>query len=456
MVIIMLSVVSTGLRAQCAGFPATLAETNCGTGTPLTSGANINSGTYSFCGSSATPTTFSGVNLSGGNITLCGNANISGNWNSGTIVVACGATVTFPSGLLMNSNIKVVNYGRVNITGNLEFQNSNNCFYNESSTAKLYITGNLIFPQNTNQDAYLKNNGYISIGGTFNARNGGFTCFSQDGKLETVNLNCGNNCGAPNNRFTFSSSSGSAIIRYTGSATLYSSLTSSGHYAINKGASASQNSSCPGAGWGSASVATNSPAIVVPAQTTCTLMTTCFTALPVTLTAFEVVGENAHVDAYWTTASELNNDYFLLERSADGTEWETVGKILGQGNSTTTQTYGYTDENPLRGISYYRLVQTDTDGKQTISGMRSVVISPEEEFVLYPNPAKDAVSLLPAAKTQIERIAVVDASGRTVQQTVVASEGLQTLDVSAFPRGVYTVVATLSNGFTAQRRLVLF
>jgi hypothetical protein len=370
--------------------------------------------------------------------------------------VACGATVTFSSGLLMNNNIKVVNYGRVNITGNLEFQNSNNCFYNESSTSKLYITGDLIFPQNSGQDAYLKNNGYISIGGTFDARNGGFACFSNSGKLETVNLNYGNNCSSSSNRFTFSSASGSAIIRYTGSANLYSSVTSSSHYAINKGSSATQTLSCGGAGFGSAAVATNSPAIVVPAQTTCTLTTTCFAALPVTLTAFEVVGENAHVDAYWTTASELNNDYFLLDRSADGTEWETVGKVFGQGNSTTTQSYTYADLNPLRGISYYRLVQTDTDGKRTISDMRSVVVSPEEDFVLYPNPAKDAVSLLPAAKVRIEEVSVSDASGRTVQHIAFASEGLQTLDVSVLPRGVYTVEATLSNGFTAQRRLVLF
>ena len=455
LVVMTVLLTSFRLTAQCSGFPATVAEPACGSGTPLTNNANINSGTYNFCGSSPTPTTFSSINVSGGTLNICGNVTISNlTFNSGTIVVACGATVTFAGTVTLNSNTKIVNYGRVNIGGTLNFQNTNNAFYNEGATSRLYVGTDIVFPQNNGQTAYLKNNGYISVGGTFDARNGGFSCFSAQSSLETVNLKYGTGCGAPNNSFTFSSGTGTAIVRYTGAATINGSFTSSTHYAINKGTTATQSFPCGASTWGSAAVATNAPAVIVPIPAVC-LVANCFSVLPVELTGFEAIAGKNSVSTYWTTESEVNNDHFLLERSSDGQDWEAIAKISGAGHSTSTLNYTYEDLEPLRGVSYYRLKQIDFDGTQTVSEIRSVVLGREDSFVLYPNPATNTVSLLLPENTSVEQLLLIDATGRTIKKQDNLQQELLMINVSDLPKGSYQVSVTFSNRSTRLERLVV-
>src|SRR5204863_239315 len=72
---------------------------------------------------------------------------------------------------------------------------------------------------------------------------------------------------------------------------------------------------------------------------------------------------NETVRLKWTTASELNNDYFTLERSGNGIDFNGLGRITGAGNNNNYQDYYFEDISPLRGINYYRLSQTDFDGR---------------------------------------------------------------------------------------------
>lgn len=85
--------------------------------------------------------------------------------------------------------------------------------------------------------------------------------------------------------------------------------------------------------------------------------------LPVTLTYFLVKPEGASALTVWETATEKNNDYFLVERSRDNENFEVMGRITGSGTTTIPHTYQYKDDAPLSGISYYRLKQVDFDGK---------------------------------------------------------------------------------------------
>ncbi|TAE80628.1 MAG: hypothetical protein EAY81_10345, partial [Bacteroidetes bacterium] len=94
--------------------------------------------------------------------------------------------------------------------------------------------------------------------------------------------------------------------------------------------------------------------------------------LPVKLIAFNAVLAHKKVNCTWETASEINNDYFTIERSVDGEDFEDVGTIKGRGNSSTNSHYHFTDNNPFEGISYYRLKQTDFDGKYTYSPIQKV------------------------------------------------------------------------------------
>ena len=68
-----------------------------------------------------------------------------------------------------------------------------------------------------------------------------------------------------------------------------------------------------------------------------------------------------YVDVNWITATEINNNYFTLERSATGINFEPIGYVQGAGNSTSTINYVFKDRDPLNGIGYYRLKQTDFD-----------------------------------------------------------------------------------------------
>lgn len=88
-------------------------------------------------------------------------------------------------------------------------------------------------------------------------------------------------------------------------------------------------------------------------------------SLPVELLDFSTKGNsNGQVDLHWATASEVGNDHFIVERSGDGKDWSALEKVDGQGHSTIVFQYNMTDERPLPGLNYYRLVQVDFDGNK--------------------------------------------------------------------------------------------
>ena len=113
-------------------------------------------------------------------------------------------------------------------------------------------------------------------------------------------------------------------------------------------------------------------------------------SLPIELVSFSANTEKGNVTIKWSTSSETNNDYFSIERSTNAIEFEVIDKIMGKGNSNTTNNYSYTDDNPLHGISYYRIRQTDFDGKNTVSEIISIDNSSIESiplsFEIFPNP----------------------------------------------------------------------
>ncbi len=85
--------------------------------------------------------------------------------------------------------------------------------------------------------------------------------------------------------------------------------------------------------------------------------------MPVELLYFRVQSLASSIYVEWATASESNNDYYSIERSNDGTNWESISLINGAGNSNNVSTYSFSDFSPFIGIAYYRLKQTDFDGK---------------------------------------------------------------------------------------------
>ena len=85
--------------------------------------------------------------------------------------------------------------------------------------------------------------------------------------------------------------------------------------------------------------------------------------LPIELYDFSAEVNNSSVIVNWTTATEINNDFFTIERSLDGRNWSVLGYVDGAGNSNSMLNYEFIDNMPVNGVSYYRLKQTDYDGK---------------------------------------------------------------------------------------------
>ena len=112
-------------------------------------------------------------------------------------------------------------------------------------------------------------------------------------------------------------------------------------------------------------------------------------SLPIELTSFTAIPSENHVILSWTTSSETNNDYFVLERSIDGENWDHIFTCDGAGTSTETHIYSFYDANDLDGILYYRLMQTDYDGTISYSEIRSVSFRNNDIMVIaYPNPSR--------------------------------------------------------------------
>lgn len=139
--------------------------------------------------------------------------------------------------------------------------------------------------------------------------------------------------------------------------------------------------------------------------------------LPVELIRFDVIRQSDKVSLHWTTATEINNDYFTVERSADGLQFSELSVIDGAGNSVTPIDYVIDDLHPLKGINYYRLKQTDFDGNFSYSPVKTVVFNDHQEWALYPNPAtnSDFVELVLPVEDHY-RIYVTDLSGRNVSE----------------------------------------
>jgi hypothetical protein len=172
---------------------------------------------------------------------------------------------------------------------------------------------------------------------------------------------------------------------------------------------------------------------------------------PISLLYFDAKEMGTEVEATWVTESEINNNYFVVERSADGVNFNEVGRRNGAGNSSSTLYYSLIDGHPLKGISYYRLRQVDFDGTESYSNLVAVSFLEQNVLNVYPNPAQSDVqcSFTAAAAGEVI-IEMIDALGKTVlSQKVSVTKGLNVitdLDIQLVPRGVYIMQVKPLNG----------
>jgi len=152
--------------------------------------------------------------------------------------------------------------------------------------------------------------------------------------------------------------------------------------------------------------------------------------LPIELINFEARVYGNEVLTRWSTASELNNDFFTVERSSDGLEFSEIGIIKGQGTSQQKSDYQFVDIKPLPDVSYYRLKQTDYDKKSSYSRIVSVTREDGGGLIVYPNPTQGF-----ALANQKGNFILFNSIGQIVLKIADDDE----FDLTQLPKGVYTV-----------------
>jgi len=170
-------------------------------------------------------------------------------------------------------------------------------------------------------------------------------------------------------------------------------------------------------------------------------------ALPIELLSFEAHQIDQTVQVDFTVESQINNDYYTVWRSEDGGNYEKITMIPGDGNSNTTKDYEYIDNNPIPGLSYYCLSQTDYDGFLTGYPAKSVLFRPTStiDLNIKPNPAVDVINLEVAEQDGTyfnHHVKIYNVYGDEVYNKMFMGENFNiNIDVSKFKKGSYVAVS---------------
>lgn len=174
--------------------------------------------------------------------------------------------------------------------------------------------------------------------------------------------------------------------------------------------------------------------------------------LPVELTGFDARLNANAVKLTWQTASEINNDFFSVERSTDGKHFENIENIGGAGNSTTLHTYSTSDFSPPAGLVYYRIKQTDFDGHAEEFEIKSVKVesTAESDFRIesvFPNPFRDHVTLRLHAADEVQlTVSIISAGGnRVLTKTFDVASGTGNVELTTdehLPDGLYMLTVS--------------
>ena len=181
------------------------------------------------------------------------------------------------------------------------------------------------------------------------------------------------------------------------------------------------------------------------------------TNLPIELLYFNAKAiDNKEVQLTWETITELNNDYFTVERSANGTDWEYVGKVSGSGTTTENRLYELMDDDPYFGDSYYRLKQTDYDGTYAYSETRTVYLSRNIELSIYPNPTPGALTIEVESSSKEDLLLtyeLISLRGEVLMEGVLEFP-YHTMDLSKLSEGAYWLKAKAGDAAIVSKRII--
>nr|WP_090374452.1 FG-GAP-like repeat-containing protein [Dyadobacter sp. SG02]SEI59214.1 Por secretion system C-terminal sorting domain-containing protein [Dyadobacter sp. SG02] len=171
--------------------------------------------------------------------------------------------------------------------------------------------------------------------------------------------------------------------------------------------------------------------------------------MPVTLVHFEAVKESGAVKLVWSTSEESNSSHFEINRSNDGKNWVTLGRVAASGESKQVVDYRFDDAEPAAGMNYYRLKMVDFDETFAYSRIREAAFGAKEQLVLYPNPVQNELYIKGKSGSSAE---VWDAAGRLRLR---GNLDHGRMNVQSLPAGVYQLRVQGIDGQEEVRRFVI-
>jgi cytochrome c peroxidase len=179
--------------------------------------------------------------------------------------------------------------------------------------------------------------------------------------------------------------------------------------------------------------------------------------VPIELINFSGKLINNKIILEWQTASEINNDYFTIEKSLDGNSWEDIGQIKGAENAKSIQNYTFNDLNIINSRQYYRLKQTDFNKKFTYSKIISVELNTINSLKInvFPNPTTHEITINfdNLALNNNTELQLINSIGQIVFAKNKLINNSEIINLSAFPNGQYFILIK-SNGEVISRKLI--
>lgn len=173
-------------------------------------------------------------------------------------------------------------------------------------------------------------------------------------------------------------------------------------------------------------------------------------SLPLKLGDFTASKKPTGIQLNWETITEQNTSHFEIERSTDGTNFISIGRVNATGNSTTKQYYSFMDVQPSPGTNFYRLKLTDIDAAFSLSRVIAVKNENIIRLQVFPNPVSDVLQVqLPSSQKETVNITITDAAGKSVYfKTLQVSEGNNAISIPVqhLPKGTYYLITNNKDG----------
>lgn len=166
--------------------------------------------------------------------------------------------------------------------------------------------------------------------------------------------------------------------------------------------------------------------------------------LPVTLNNFSAKNDNEANLLKWSTSTEINSNYFEIQRSNDGVNFSKIGLVYASGNTSTLKQYQFTDKQPLKGLNLYRLSVVDLDGKMKYSKVISVEVKRASSFSIEKiglSPQRNTLNIIVNSnKDQKMRATITDVSGRiyyTTSTQLLSGNTTISKNITGLSKGIY-------------------